>query len=313
MELSPQELSTGESARTQYTIHVVGKIGSADFQRIKTAAEHLSSTVERIDGCVTGLFESQFEHEVKRITKKHGDAFYPAKPQIPLVYCETRKPLRTLYFPSPPRFFSWAEKRFGYVDRTNDALYHKRATQALDRAMRDTKHIFCSFTFQIGDEPGENVVFELFTDVLPRMCDNFLKLVEGQGVKGGYKGCLVHRVLPDGWIQSGDIVDGSGANSVSASGDNLPEESYAIDHSQPGILGMCNRGPHSNTIGSQFYITLRDLSFLDGKTVAIGRVVSGMRTVRRIAKLPCANERPTTAVVITECSVMPLKIKEDDE
>ena len=41
---------------------------------------------------------------------------------------------------------------------------------------------------------------------------------------------------------------------------------------------MVNSGPHSN--GSQFYMTLDALSWMDGKAVAFGYVVDGMRVLR---------------------------------
>lgn len=59
---------------------------------------------------------------------------------------------------------------------------------------------------------------------------------------------------------------------------------------------MANQGKDTN--GSQFYITLRELPFLDGKSVIIGRVVSGMRSLLKVNKMATRNERPVQDVRI---------------
>lgn len=48
------------------------------------------------------------------------------------------------------------------------------------------------------------------------------------------------------------------------------DESFAVLHNKRGILGMANKGPHSN--GSQFYITLQPTPWMDRTYVAFGFV-----------------------------------------
>lgn len=57
--------------------------------------------------------------------------------------------------------------------------------------------------------------------------------------------------------------------------------------------------PHSN--GSQFFITLAPLNWLNKKKVAFGRVISGMDVVHQLAKVPTVCERPTSICEITAC------------
>ena len=57
-----------------------------------------------------------------------------------------------------------------------------------------------------------------------------------------------------------------------------------------------------HTNGSQFYIALNALPWLDSKRVAFGRVIKGMRIVRLISKLPLTNERPS-GVTIKACGL----------
>lgn len=48
------------------------------------------------------------------------------------------------------------------------------------------------------------------------------------------------------------------------------DESFAVLHNKRGILGMANKGPHTN--GSQFYITLQPTPWMDRTFVAFGFV-----------------------------------------
>lgn len=48
------------------------------------------------------------------------------------------------------------------------------------------------------------------------------------------------------------------------------DENFSIPHNKRGVLGMANKGRHSN--GSQFYITLQPAPYLDRKYVAFGYV-----------------------------------------
>ncbi|CAJ1367178.1 unnamed protein product [Effrenium voratum] len=89
---------------------------------------------------------------------------------------------------------------------------------------------------------------------------------------------------------------GSGKHSEAAAGGALRHESFTVPHDRPGLVGMCCHG--KDTIGSQFYITLRELPFLDGKFCVIGRVISGMRTIIRVGKMATKNERPAEDVKI---------------
>merc|ERR550514_2494981 len=106
----------------------------------------------------------------------------------------------------------------------------------------------------------------------------------------------LHRVKAGAWVQGGDLVDGSGANSEAADGGVLRDESFKFLHDRPGLLGMASCGKDTN--GSQFYITVKELNFLDGKSVIFGRVISGMRVILRISKVATMNERPQETVTV---------------
>lgn len=273
----------------KFTIFVYGKYQDPLFQMYKKAAENLSVDRADVVAEVEGLFESQYEQRLRRIVDKFGGSFLQAKPSSPLIYVETDDD-KVLYFLNDKRFLEWAFKRFNYEDNTRLIFYKRIANKHFQSVRADTGRSYCAISVTIGQDQPENVHLELFDEECPILAKNFLDLLQDQRFDGN----PVHRIKPGAWIQAGDLVDGSGNNSASVQGELLRNESFQIPHDRAGLLGMCNNGKDTN--GSQFYITVRDLPFLDGKSVIFGRVIGGMRTLMRLSKMEVKNERPVQEV-----------------
>ena len=81
------------------------------------------------------------------------------------------------------------------------------------------------------------------------------------------------------------------AYSIFPSGE-FPDESFHVKHTEPGLLGMCQRSNCANTNECQFYVTTASpLSFMDSKNVVFGRVINGLRTFKMVEKVECVNEK----------------------
>ncbi|KAK6905282.1 hypothetical protein I203_106104 [Kwoniella mangroviensis CBS 8507] len=172
------------------------------------------------------------------------------------------------------------------------------------------------FDFSVGDKPLGRVVFELFSDVVPKTVENFRSLCTGEkgispssNVPLHYKGCPVHRVIDGFMIQGGDFTKKNGSGGESIYGgpfedERLEGEGTEVD--KKGLLVMANRGPNTN--GSQFFITLAPSPHLTGKHVVFGKVIFGMEHIETIGKVSTDDrDRPLSPVVISHCGELELK------
>lgn len=65
---------------------------------------------------------------------------------------------------------------------------------------RSSGHAFVSFTLVQAETKLGTITLELFTDVAPATCKNFLELTTGKGPHR-YKGTPIHRVVKQAFIQ----------------------------------------------------------------------------------------------------------------
>ncbi|XP_060540454.1 NK-tumor recognition protein isoform X3 [Pantherophis guttatus] len=175
----------------------------------------------------------------------------------------------------------------------------------------------CFFDIEINREPVGRIIFQLFSDVCPRTCKNFLCLCTGEkgigkttGKKLCYKGSTFHRVVKSFIIQGGDFSEGNGKGGESIYGGYFKDENFILKHDRAFLLSMANRGKHTN--GSQFFITTKPAPHLDSVHVVFGLVISGFEVIEQIENLKTDSaSRPYADVRVIDCGVLVTKPAKD--
>lgn len=140
------------------------------------------------------------------------------------------------------------------------------------------------------------IEFGLFHDAAPLNVENIVKLVK----RDFYNGTTFHRVVPDFVIQGGDPLtkDKNPANDGTGGPGYYIKDEYSKDVKHlKGTVALAKAAENQN--GSQFYICLKKLPFLDGKYTIIGQVIKGMDVVEKIAKVKTGKgDRPIENVTM---------------
>lgn len=151
-------------------------------------------------------------------------------------------------------------------------------------------------------------VAKLHYDLTPMTVANFISLAEGTNTmvdstykgKKYYNGIIFHRIIKDFMIQTGDPL-GTGTGDP---GYKFPDEIVdSLSHKSKGILSMANSGPGTN--GSQFFITLKETPWLNGKHTVFGEITLGQDIIDSIGVVKTGpRDKPEEEIKMLEVNII---------
>lgn len=152
-------------------------------------------------------------------------------------------------------------------------------------------------------------VAKLYNDSAPLTVSNFVALAQGtngmvDSINKGkrfYDGLTFHRVIKDFMIQGGDPKGDGTGNPGYAFPDEVTD---TIQFDKKGLLAMANSGPGTN--GSQFFVTLKETPWLNGRHTIFGEVVVGQDIVDAIGILETEKpgDKPVHPVIMEKVNII---------
>jgi len=142
------------------------------------------------------------------------------------------------------------------------------------------------------------MVIEFYDKDAPKTVANFIKLAKD----GYYNGTTFHRVIPGFMIQGGDPNSKSADRSTHGmGGPGYTVEAEIKREHKRGTVATARLGgpsnPEKRSSGSQFFVNVKDNSFLNGDYTVFGNVIAGMDVADKIVSLSRdANDNPTEKV-----------------
>ncbi|VDM31955.1 unnamed protein product [Hydatigera taeniaeformis] len=312
-------------------IRIVGLVRSWDFHAAQYLAKDLYECFPSVfkQPMFDALYELEwveFLHNKKRELKGEYWAFNSAV----FCFCDG-KPIGNFV-----KLHSWAKEYYflqnyrprNFYEMLAYDLYRENLMQRNVRTNSSmSQRNYVSMAITIGGDSCGTLLFELYSDIVPKTCANFMKLCTGElgiipkndceNYRMHYLDTIFFRVVPNGWIQGGDTLYGSGDDGCSIYGDNFEaegldiprvtprsilDENFAIKHDRRGVLSMVNKGRHTNS--SQFMIIFQPAPWMDYRYVAFGQLLEGSGTLDAMEKVETRNDRPCREIKIAEIKVL---------
>jgi peptidyl-prolyl cis-trans isomerase-like 6 len=253
-----------------YTIYVNGSLNTNEFQKAKCCAQDLFKKLPTLFNkpVINAMFEFSWAQWLKEKKKELKEEVWSFDDAVMIF-------LNNELIGNLRQFLAWSIENYNFEEYRTDTLYEALKYEEYAAQLASTQNDFVFMDITIDNEPIGRLMIQLFNNIVPKTCDNFRLLCTGENGRSKttsyalhYKNQIIHRIVPNGWIQGGDIMGGKGNGGESAFGGLFEDESYAISHNKRGIIGMANNGRHTNS--SQFYITLQAATWMDKTYVAFG-------------------------------------------
>ena len=177
------------------------------------------------------------------------------------------------------RFFTFMGLVFVLLTHVSPAISEKSRPRTFNKQeIERMKQTTAVLETKFGD-----ITLKFFPEVAPKHVKSFIDLASS----GFYDGTTFHRVVPGFVIQGGDPHSKSEDRSQHGTGGpgyTLEAEFSNLPHKR-GTLSMA-RAAHPDSAGSQFFICVADVAFLDGQYTVFGEVTEGMDVVDEIVAQP---------------------------
>lgn len=190
---------------TSKSITVAGKINDSGFEECRICAKYLMGKDPNLTFYIVPLFETQWEYYLKKLGQSKGGSFLLHK-KSPIIFEGD-----DVYIGGSDEFLAWAANYCQYVDRTKAIMYQMKANLNLKKITQQSQERAYVFLYlKYGDYPPGMIVLELFKDIAPKTCANFINLcncnyVNEDGFIITYLGSFMNRVVKDSYIQGGTI------------------------------------------------------------------------------------------------------------
>ncbi|CAK4629852.1 hypothetical protein LEN26_020218 [Aphanomyces euteiches] len=223
-------------------VEVAGILTDPNFQRMRSMALQLREQVSS----VTVIFHSMVEADYVPFLDKRGLLlqFPHHNTSAPIAFMPVADSNNDgdgdTYIGDTDAFLDLCAQKYQLEDTLTGRDAIVKATEAWEEYRSRSRNVFCFFKFASDDQQfNDRVVIELFQDVCPLACENFATLCRSD-TKNGYNGLPVHRIVPGGWIQSGDVEcggrgDGERGGIVHEDG-LFEDEAFSFSHDKPGIV-----------------------------------------------------------------------------
>lgn len=137
-------------------------------------------------------------------------------------------------------------------------------------------------TLKREEEPKQMVV-ELYPEKAPNTTNSFVDLVR----QGFYDGLTIHRIVKDWVIQCGDPEGSCTRTPDFTIAGEFKINGFDNDLShERGVISMARMDENYDSVGTQFFIVLKDAPVLDGKYPAFGKMIEGDELLDILAEIP---------------------------
>ncbi|XP_043278167.1 probable inactive peptidyl-prolyl cis-trans isomerase-like 6 [Venturia canescens] len=282
------------------TIKIKGLLTSEAFQKARLCAEKLHGHLPHkfAKPQIHGMLQVAWCDRIEQIRRCFGGETWNIERPV-IVFIDNK------LIGDDVKFLRHIGKTYAFNLPIDTEYYENLIVQEYEKFMKRLGRKYVYFTFTTDETVIGSFLIMLYTDLVPKTCEHFLKLSTGFRSKNAwgtilcYKNTKVRRIVKDGWIQIGDVLESNDDLDETVLNEiTINDESYCIPHDRRGVISLANDGKQSR---DQFVVSLKANEWMNSYYVAFGQLIDGAQTLSKIENLPTFYEAPMVETVISEC------------